>query len=297
MSAHDDPEAPFVVVLGIAQDGGYPQAGCGRACCEPAWADPRRRRLVACLGILDPPAGWRWLVDATPDFREQLRRLDAIAPVASSPAPDLAGILLTHGHIGHYTGLIHLGREVMNARGVPLCAMPRMAEHLRANGPWDQLVREDNVALRPPDRDGTWQLSPRVGVTPFLVPHRAECSETVGLRIAGPSRRVLYLPDIDAWDPWEVPLAQALREVDRAYLDGTFYDAGELPQRDPSEVPHPPIAATMRRLADLPAGERAKVRFIHLNHTNPALQPGGPARQAIAAAGFGLAEEGERFVL
>src|SRR6476660_3238713 len=103
-------DAPFVVVLGIAQDGGYPQAGCRKECCRRAWKEPSRRRRVASLGIVDPASAQRWIVDATPDFREQLHALDEAAPAPGDP-PGLAGILLTHGHIGHYTGLMQLGRE------------------------------------------------------------------------------------------------------------------------------------------------------------------------------------------
>src|SRR5688500_8675918 len=76
------PAAPFAVVLGIAQDGGYPQAGTKPG---PVWSDPSQRRLVACLGIVDAASGERWLVDATPDFPLQLHRLDEIAPVAGTP--------------------------------------------------------------------------------------------------------------------------------------------------------------------------------------------------------------------
>src|SRR5439155_9633245 len=131
MNSKSKEAEPFVVVLGIAQDGGYPQAGCARACCAPAWSDPRQKRHVACLAIVDPASHQRWMIDATPDFPAQLHMLDDIAPPGvpapgmpgpgmptpapgttapgiSAPttgpgtsAPGLAGILLTHGHIGH----------------------------------------------------------------------------------------------------------------------------------------------------------------------------------------------------
>lgn len=88
--------SPFIVVLGIAQDGGSPQAGTKD---DPGWDDPALRRRVASLGLVDPPSGGRWMFDATPDFREQLHHLDRVAPVAGIPG--LAGIFLTHAHIGH----------------------------------------------------------------------------------------------------------------------------------------------------------------------------------------------------
>lgn len=50
-------------------------------------------------------------------------------------------------------------------------------------------------------------------------------------------------------------------------------------------------------LAGLPARERAKVRFIHLNHTNPALVEGGEAARAIERAGCRVASQGERLGL
>jgi len=284
--------APFVVVLGIAQDGGYPQAGCRKECCRKAWADPSRRAHIASLAIVDPAGGRRWLVDATPDFREQLHRLDAIAPSASTPG--LEGILLTHAHIGHYTGLMQLGREVMGAHAVSVYAMPRMRKFLETSGPWDQLVRLSNIELKPLEADRAVRLSEKISVTPLQVPHRDEYSETVGFVVAGPKRSVLYLPDIDKWEKWSKPLEEVLSKVSLAFLDGTFYGEGEIPGRDMSEIPHPFMIETLARLARLPEKERAKVRFIHLNHTNPALDPKSEARRDVEAAGMGVAIEGDR---
>lgn len=310
-----EPTGPFLIVLGIAQDGGYPQAGCNRACCAPAWNDPTLRRPVACLALIDPASGGRWLFDATPDVSEQLHQLSAIAPFSasqpaaasqpsSSPQPTsqphrriLDGIFLTHAHIGHYAGLMQLGREVLGTRDIPVFAMPRMKSFLETNGPWDQLVKLNNIDLRPMTADAPIDLTSGLVVTPFLVPHRDEYSETVGYQIAGPHRRVLFIPDIDKWERWNRSLESALAKVDVAYLDATFYDENELPGRDMSEIPHPFIVETMQRLQSLPPAERAKVYFIHLNHTNPALQPHSPARKAIEEQGFHIAEMGERVVL
>ncbi|MHC4946921.1 MAG: MBL fold metallo-hydrolase [Planctomycetota bacterium] len=242
---------------------------------------------------VDPASGERWMIDATPDFRAQLRMLDEVAPGERGTPPRLAGILLTHGHVGHYTGLMFLGHESIGARDVPVHAMPRMREFLSSHGPWEQLVRGGNIVLRDLAADTPVRLSERITVTPIPVPHREEYTETVAFRVDGPGRSVLWLPDIDAWDRWDRRLEDVLAGVDVAYLDGTFFDDGELPGRDPSGIPHPLIAGTMARLTPLPASERAKVRFIHLNHTNPAARPDSPARRAIEAAGFAVADEGE----
>ncbi|MDG1898030.1 MAG: MBL fold metallo-hydrolase [Fuerstiella sp.] len=146
--AADDPvaDAPYVAVLGVAQDAGFPQAGCRKKCCQAAWNNNELRRYAACLAIVDPLHGQRWLIDCTPDFREQLRTLEQLAPKnRSSP---LDGILLTHAHIGHYAGLIHLGREVMGANGVPVYAMPGMRRFLEENDPWEQLLRLEQITIQ-----------------------------------------------------------------------------------------------------------------------------------------------------
>jgi len=282
--------APWLVVLGVAQDGGVPQAGDPDAA---GWTDPARRRHVVSLGLVDPASGRRWLFEATPDLRDQLAHLDRLAPSASRPGLD--GVFLTHAHIGHYTGLMFLGHESMGARGVPVYAMPRMAAFLRDNGPWSQLVRYENVEIRELRAGVPVRLADSLSVTPLVVPHRQEFSEVVGYRIDGPSRSVLFVPDIDSWHEWDAAgtrLEAVLATVDVAYLDATFFADGEIPGRDMSGFPHPFIRHTMDRLAEAPDATRAKVRFIHLNHTNPALWP-GPARDAVEAAGMRIAEEGE----
>ncbi|MDX1440080.1 MAG: MBL fold metallo-hydrolase [Rubricoccaceae bacterium] len=285
----DTSDAPLLVVLGVAQDGGVPQAGN-----DFYEGDSSRTRLVVSLGLTDPVSGDRWIFEATPDFPEQLRHLDRISP--SDSRPGLDGIFLTHAHIGHYTGLMFLGHEVVGARGVPVYAMPRMAGFLRTNGPWSQLVRYENIALREMADGEAIQLNERISVTPLVVPHRQEFSEVVGFRIEGPNRSVLFIPDIDSWEEWDdlgTHIEDKIAKVDVAYLDATFYANGELPGRDMSGFPHPFITHSMERFADLPDSEKAKIRFIHLNHSNPALWEGSEARRTVEASGFRIAEEGE----
>ena len=286
---------PSIVVLGIAQDGGAPQAGRFD---DPRWDNPAQARMVACLGIIDPRSGKRWMIDATPDFRRQLTDL---ARASAGPArPALDGIFLTHAHIGHYTGLMFLGHESMGTLNVPVWVMPRMDAFLRANGPWDQLVRYGNIELRPLAAGTKVELGDGLSVTPIVVPHRQEYSEVVGFRISGPTRSVLYIPDIDSWDEWDAAgtrIEDVLQTVDAAYLDGTFFANGEIPGRDMTGFPHPFITKSMERFAKLPPKERAKVHFIHLNHTNPALVPGSEAQRQVEAAGMHLAEQGERYPL
>ncbi len=284
------PGDSFAVVLGIAQDGGFPQAGCNTARCRGQWQNQAERRHVACLAVVDSKSHERWIIDATPDFPEQLAMLDRLAPTQNRP-PDLSGIFLTHAHIGHYTGLMFLGREVLGTSGIPVYAMPRMAEFLEHNGPWDQLVRLRNIEIRSLHNREAVDLTSSLSVTPLLVPHRDEYSETVGFIVRGPRRSILYIPDIDKWERWDRRLEDVLASVDQAFIDGTFYADGELPGRNMSDIPHPFIQETMARLATASAGERNKVWFIHLNQSNPAMLP-GKARTRIERNGFHVADEG-----
>lgn len=283
------------MVLGIAQDGGVPQAGTKS---HPGWSDPAARQKVVCLGLVDPVSGERWLFEATPDFPEQLHQLDALFPVAERPG--LRGIFMTHAHIGHYTGLMFLGHEVMGAQHVPVFVMPRMREFLSANGPWDQLVRFGNIDLHSLRANREVKLNDRLAVTPFLVPHRQEYSEVVGFKIRGPRKTVLFIPDIDSWEQWDEQgqhIEDVLRAVDVAFVDGTFFANGEIRGRDMTGFPHPFITHSMQRFAKLPLAERRKLRFIHFNHTNPVLHLDSPERRMVEARGFRLAIEGERLEL
>ncbi len=290
-TSNPPPTGPSVLVLGIAQDGGVPQAGSFG---DARWDDETRTRKVVSLGIIDPHSGKRWMIDATPDFRAQ--SLELFRASGGAPTPVVDGIFLTHAHMGHYTGLMFLGHESIGAKGVPVYAMPRMSEFLQSNGPWSQLVKYRNIELRPLAPDVPVQLTDDVAVTPILVPHRQEFSEVVGFRIDGPTRKVLWLPDIDSWEAWDAQgtrLENVLSTVDVAYVDGTFFANGELPGRDMTGFPHPFITHTIQRLAALPPATRDKIRFIHLNHSNPALEADSDARRAIEYAGMHVADEGE----
>lgn len=283
------PKSIQLVVLGIAQDAGFPQAGCKKQCCAAAWKEPGLRRMVSSVAVIDHQSQTRYLFDCTPDFPKQLQLLEQTIAGKSN---DIHGIFLTHAHIGHYTGLIHLGREVMGASGVPVYAMPRMKKFLQTNGPWSQLVKLDNIRLGDLEADKTVPLA-KFSVTPFLVPHRDEFSETVGFRIQGPNKTALFIPDIDKWSRWDRSIEKLLQDVDVAYLDGTFFENGEIPGRDMSLIPHPFVAETINRLAPLDETQRKKVRFIHLNHTNPGLQKSSGAAAQIERAGMRIAVEGE----
>ena len=282
-----------LVVLGNVQDGGAPHIGCGRPCCRNLFLRPRSEQRVVSLGLISRAWEETVLFEATPDLPSQWASL-----AERSGVPQPSEIFLTHAHMGHYTGLMHLGREALGAEGVRVRAMPRMAEFLANNGPWSQLVELGNIDVFPLQDDRAVSvLHDEVTVTPLRVPHRDEFSETVGYRIVGPKRSALFIPDIDKWSTWDHSLTQELASVDFAFVDATFYDAAEVNHRDMSEIPHPFAVETMATLEYLPLTERSKVHFIHLNHTNPLLDPDSESSREVESKGFRVAREGMSFEL
>ena len=291
------PKSPPVtlIVLGTIQDGGSPHIGCNKDCCKYLFAHHDYRRKVVSLGVTDQINKQTWLFEATPDMPAQTKMLKNISGFQQKEMPD--GIFVTHAHIGHYTGLMYLGKEALNSKAEPVYAMPRMTSFLTINAPWNQLVSLNNIVLKPLQNEQTTALNSSVKVTPVIVPHRDELSETVGYRIYGPNKKVLFIPDINKWALWNKDIAQEIKTVDYAFIDGTFYDGDELQTRNIAEVPHPFIIETMELLAGLPKNEKAKVYFIHFNHTNPVLNPKSKQALSVLKNGFHLARFGQRITL
>ncbi len=278
-----------LIVLGTAQDGGLPQAGCLQGCCETAWSNGNSRRLASCLALVE--GSKKWLIDATPDFREQLHLLEKISPNQNK----LSGIFLTHAHVGHYAGLLHLGREVMNTKQLPVFATPKMCKFLSENAPWEQLVKLKNISLKTLEHKITIELSENLKITPFEVPHRSEYTDTVGFLVEGKNKKAIFIPDIDDWEKWNVRVEDLIRKVDFAFLDGTFHSEKELPNRNIDEIPHPLISRSIERFSHLPKTEQEKIYFTHFNHSNPILDVESKERVEFAKLNFRMAKELSKF--
>ncbi|GIR41801.1 MAG: hypothetical protein CM15mP52_0310 [Candidatus Neomarinimicrobiota bacterium] len=267
-------DRPYVVVLGIAQDGGAPHAGCEKSCCIELWESGKKEK-VSSIGIVNPLTKQSWLFDATPDFPSQYRIL------TENHNTELVGIFLTHAHMGHYTGLLHLGREVMGKKNVPVYVMSRMKRFLETNGPWSQLVTLKNINLKLIENNKYIKIGEQLFIEPFLVPHRDEYSETVGYRIIGNEKSLAFIPDIDKWEKWHGSIFQLVLNTDILLLDGTFYSQNEIPHRNMAEIPHPFIIESMETLSELNSENRSKVHFIHFNHSNPAIKDNSPAYHTL----------------
>ena len=129
-----------------------------------------------------------------------------------------------------------------------------------------------------------------------MVPHRDEFSETVWYNIIGPNESLIYIPDIDKWEKWDHDIRFWVESNSYALLDGTFYYDGEVPNRNMSEIPHPFIIESLNYFSDLLKRNQKKIYFIHLNHTNPAMNENSAASRNIIHNGFNTARAGMRFL-
>ena len=279
-----------LVVLGTVQDGGSPHIMCLKSCCTNLSSEEKAARQVTALGLSSGTTDY-YLFEASPDITLQMQQMHTLGYL------NLAGIFLTHAHIGHYMGLLYLGREAWGANKVPVYAMPRLRTFLKENGPWSQLLDLENINLQVLEDEKPHQLPQGIKVTPFVVPHRDEFSETVGYYIAGPNKTALFLPDIDKWNKWEKDIAEVIKAVDYAFIDASFYDAAEINYRPIAEIPHPFVVETLERLNELEKKDRKKVFFIHMNHTNPLLNVKSEATKKVEALGFSIARIGDTYSL
>ncbi|MEM7087325.1 MAG: MBL fold metallo-hydrolase [Bacteroidota bacterium] len=275
-----------LVILGTIQDAGSPHIACKKDCCKLLFEYPDEDRKVVSLGVIDPQHDQSFLFEATPDIITQVKKLKQFSN-SQKELPD--GIFVTHAHIGHYTGLMYLGKEATNAQQVPVYTMPKMKTFLESNGPWSQLVTDENISIKQIQNDLEIKLTSNLNVVPLQVPHRDEFSETVGYKIIGPEKTALFIPDIDKWEKWALDISEVVTQVDYAFLDATFYDGVEINSRDISEIPHPFIIESMEKFKELANSEKKKIYFIHFNHTNPVIDPKSKAHQTVIENGFNIA--------
>ena len=283
----------YITVLGTAQDGGFPHIGCQKQCCNDFYKGVSPKQKVVSLGLIDKEAQQKFLFEATPDISTQLADLEK-NHLRTNTIID--GVFITHAHMGHYAGLLYFGKEALGKKDIRIYAMPKMKDFLVNNGPWSQLVSTKNIAFSDLKKDKVVQLNNSLKVTPFLVPHRDEFSETVGYKIEGENKSALFIPDINKWSLWEKNIVEEVKKVDYAFLDATFFKEGEI-NRPMSEVPHPFIEETVDLFKNESLTTKNKVIFIHFNHTNPALQNSSKERKELTLLGYKFATEGERFEL
>ena len=283
-------------VLGVAQDGGLPHLGCTQPCCINA-RQSGRVETPACMAIRNVDTRSLLLLEATPSITSQVALLHALIGTSHGEKAMVDAIAITHAHTGHYTGLMHLGKEGAATDQVPVHVSMAVANVLQTNAPWSGLVDGNHIALETFEPGRTFEPLQGIAIEPVAVPHRDELSDTMAFKVHGAHCTALFCPDIDAWGCMLEPL---LCGVDVAFIDGTFFDDAELDQvgsrRDRQSIPHPTMMDTMLSIESMGKARPRDVRFIHLNHSNATFH-GGRAAQELADRGFRVAKTGDRIDL
>ena len=278
-------------LLGTAQDGGLPQAGCQQQCCIDLPLSAHRYPVS--LGLVDQEGNGH-LIDTTRHLAGQL---------SIWKHPPLSSIFLTHAHFGHVDGLGLLGKETMNAHDLNLHVSSSMFHLMEETPQWALMLAQGVFSEQVFMHNDRIVLSDELRVEPVHVPHRAELSDMHAFVVRGPNHSLLYLPDHDDWDSTlKRHQCTSIREwlnvleVDIALIDGTFWDMDELPALRQNNVPHPPVCDTLNRLGNRTEGD-PEIFFIHLNHTNPLHDENSEASRKVQSMGWGVAKQGQQFTL
>jgi pyrroloquinoline quinone biosynthesis protein B len=285
-----------VTILGTAQDGGIPQAGCSCRRCLDAHIDLKLRKYPVSLGILGVD-GTKHIIEITKNLSEQL--------VIWTPdknelfIPETVSI--THLHLGHVEGIGQLGKPVMGLREVDVYLSPKNKDVFDNRS--DIVLMEDEGNIRIHSKNFYHPFEPKDGCGFSLqfipIPHRSELGDNAAIIIKAEGKSILFMPDQDSWgETLDYHSKENIRDflkmfdIDEALIDGTFWSMDELPRRDISKIPHPTIQETIQLLGSKREGD-PEISFLHLNHSNPVNDLGSEQRKVVEENGWKISEIGD----
>jgi pyrroloquinoline quinone biosynthesis protein B len=291
-----------VRVLGSAAGGGSPQWNCHCEVCEAARAGVRvRPRTQSSLAIRGEDGPW-FLVNASPDLRQQLELLDPRRD-GGVRAPPVAAVLLTDAEIDHTAGLLLLRESTTPVRvlgdagleraltdGFPVLAM--LQRYCGAE--WQTL---EPGHLQPLDRSSlTVEPFAAGGDAPRYLNGSGVELEASGFvfRDRATGGVVTYVPGLARLD--EGVIAR-FAVSDLILVDGTFWRDDELArlgisERSARDMGHLPLSGADGTLEALVGLERPRKALLHINNTNPILLEDSPEREELVRAGVEVAYDG-----
>ncbi|WP_299775026.1 pyrroloquinoline quinone biosynthesis protein PqqB [uncultured Tateyamaria sp.] len=293
-----------LIVLGAAAGGGLPQWNCGCRNCTDARAGVIPRMTQSSVAVsLD---GQAWVVlNASPDIRAQVDACPQMHPPALRGSP-IASVILTNGDIDHIAGLLTLREKT----AFDVYATSSGLDILRSNSVFGVLdpgiVAQHAVSLETP-----FEPLPGLTVTPFAVPGKVALflegdtlnleevgEQTVGLLLESASARAAYVPGCAAIPDW---LIDRLAGVGLLLFDGTVWNNDDMQRTGTGEktgarMGHVPLNGELGSLTRLSEVGGRKV-FIHINNTNPILQPDSAERAEVLGKGWEIAFDGMEITL
>lgn len=300
-----------LVLLGTAAGGGFPQWNCWCPPCRVARSDPRRAHPRSQSSAAVSVDGARWfLLNASPDVRDQLIRLNGVAPSGTRYVP-IEGIVTTDAELDHTVGITLL-RE---ARRLQLYATDAvqtiLAEDSRilpVTGAFAE-VKITALPLEQPVRLKSFEgQTTGLSVTAFAVPgdpprfaRQEHPGHTVGLiiRDADSGGTAAFVPGCGALS---APTLDRLAKVDLLLFDGTFWTDTELidlgiSDRTARQMDHLPVSGSdgsLAQIAPLPCKQKV---YTHINNSNPMLLEQSAERRTVEAAGVQVGDDGMRFTV
>ena len=285
-----------VTILGTAQDGGIPQAGCSCERCKEAHKDLELRKYPVSLGILGAD-GSKHIVEVTKNLCEQLMIWTPDANELFIPET----VSITHLHLGHVEGIGQFGKPVMALKEVDIFLSRDNKNIFDGRSDIELMIKENNIKTH--SKDFYQSFEPKEGCGFSLqfipIPHRSELGDTAAIIIKGNEKNILFMPDQDSWEETlEHYSKENIRDflkmfdINEALIDGTFWSMEELPGRNISEIPHPTIQESLqllgRKMEDDP-----RISFLHLNHSNPVNDIGSKQRKLVEENGWKISEIGD----
>jgi len=300
-----------LVLLGTAAGGGFPQWNCWCPTCRVARTDPTRARPRTQSSAAVSADGVRWfLLNASPDVREQLARLETPAPAGQRHVP-VEGILVTDAELDHTLGIALL-REARQLQLYGTQAVLRVLTDDSRILPVTRAFAAVTVTPLPLEQatplryaaggeSGLSVTAIAVAGDPPRFARGADAGHTVGLWITDRATggTAAFVPGCGALEP---SLRQRLAGADLVLFDGTFWTDDEmvrlgLSERTAREMDHLPISGeggSLQVLADLPSRHRV---YTHINNSNPMLVEDSPARREVEGAGLAIGMDGMRFTI
>lgn len=291
-----------IIVLGAAAGGGLPQWNCGCRNCEGARAGRLPAMTQSSVAVSADGESWA-ILNASPDIRVQLAATPALHPTGLRDMP-LRSVLVTNGDIDHVAGLLTL-RE---SQPFALFATPAIHEDLAGN-PMLSALRDDLVARRPAGLDEGVAIAPGLTATLFAVPGKVPLyregaevetglvgENTVGVELVANGRRALYIPGCADLPDW---LTQRIAGADLLLFDGTLWEDDEmirmgLGHKTGQRMGHMPAARTIAALDGLPIGRRV---FVHMNNSNPLVDPASSETREAESKGWQVGRDGMEITL
>ncbi|MGG7567147.1 pyrroloquinoline quinone biosynthesis protein PqqB [Rhodovulum sp. DZ06] len=286
-----------IIVLGAAAGGGLPQWNCGCPNCVAARLGRLPSLSQSSIAVSANGEDWA-ILNASPDIRAQMQATPALHPTGPRVSP-LKAVLVTNGDIDHVAGLFTLRER----QPFTLFATAGIHEVLAAN-PMMTAVAPDVVPRAPVALGVPFEIVAGVEAELFAVPGKVplyqegevvdtqlEGENTVGVRLSANGKTAFYIPGCAALTP---ALAERIRGAALVMYDGTLFEDDEMIRmglgvKTGARMGHMSMTASLSAFEGLGVARRV---FVHMNNSNPALDPDSEARRVVEAAGWTVAQDG-----